>query len=386
MVEANMNRHFKQTPLECIDRETLDEATAKAAHAEQSREAIGEIAAVGKPEESQLRSVRFIVASMFLLIGLGAFSLLLFAVTVFELFAHLIFIGMMLAGAAFAARRTGTPWRDRFAANQIAQYRLIAPLGTGGMGEVYLAEHCMLRRPCAIKLIRPERAGEAKVRARFEREVRTTARLSHWNTVAIYDYGSTADGTFYYVMEYLPGVSFEEIIKTEGPQPAGRVVHLVRQACDALREAHGIGLIHRDIKPANLFAAQRGGVSDVVKLLDFGLVKPIAEMPAERLTQEGAFSGTPLFMSPEQASGKADVDGRSDIYSLGAVTYALLTGRPPFERQNAFELLIAHARDEVTPPSEYCPDVPADLEAVVLRCLARSPKTGIRTWTIWNVP
>src|SRR5579871_5292188 len=149
---------------------------------------------------------------------------------------------------------------------------------------------------------------------------------------------------FYYVMEYLPGMSFEEMVQTQDRQPAARVVHLLRQACQALGEAHSIGLIHRDIKPANLFVAQRGGVYDVVKVLDFGLVKQIGETPSARLTQEGSLSGTPLYMSPEQASGIGDVDGRSDIYSLGAVAYMLLTGRAPFEGRSTMEVLIAHAR------------------------------------------
>jgi len=208
--------------------------------------------------------------------------------------------------------------------------------------------------------------------ARFEREVRMTARLSHWNVVTVFDYGRTDDGTLYCVMEYHPGLSLEAILQAHGRQPAERVVHLLRQACQALREAHSIGLIHRDVKPANLLAAQVGGVYDVVKLLDFGLVKPVAEVSSARLTQESALSGTPLFMSPEQASG-LDVDRRSDIYSLGAVAYALLSGRPPFERSSSMEVLMAHARDEVAPLSEFSDDVPADLERIVLRCLAKRP-------------
>jgi serine/threonine-protein kinase len=382
MMEAIMNSNFKQTPLDSIDRETVDEASFNALMRAQCSCATGEIA-VEKPPR---RPVRCGAAGVIFLVGLGGLCLTSFAyppvsrgVTFVDLVPHLLVIALIVVAAVFARRRTATPRQNSFPPRQIAQYRLIAPLGAGGMGEVYLAEHRMLQRLCAIKLIRPERTGDAQVRARFEREVRMTARLSHWNTVAIFDYGCTAEGTFYYVMEYLPGVSFEEILKTGGPQPADRVVHLVRQVCQALREAHGIGLIHRDVKPANLFVTRRGGVSDVVKVLDFGLVKPIAEIPTERLTQEGAFSGTPLFMSPEQASGKGDMDGRSDIYALGAVAYALLTGRPPFERQSAIELLIAHARDEVTPPSEYCADVPADLEKIVLRCLAKKPEDRFQT-------
>jgi len=241
------------------------------------------------------------------------------------------------------------------------------------MGEVYLAEHRMLKRPCAIKLIHPAQAGDPRVLARFEREVQLTARLSHWNTVEIFDYGRTDDGTFFYVMEYLPGLSLEDLLKRHGPLPAERVVHLLRQVCQALREAHDVGLIHRDIKPGNLFAAERGGLYDVVKLLDFGLVKAVNENPSTRLSQEGGISGTPLFMSPEQARGQSDLDARSDIYSLGAVAYALLTGRPPFDGANAMDVMIAHVRDEVVWPSEHHADIPDDLECVIVRCLAKSP-------------
>jgi serine/threonine protein kinase len=241
------------------------------------------------------------------------------------------------------------------------------------MGAVYLAEHRMLKRPCAIKLIHPDRAGDPQVLARFEREVRMTARLSHWNTVEIFDYGRTDDGTFFYVMEYLPGLSLQELLEHHGPLPPERVVFLLRQVCQALREAHQVGLIHRDIKPGNIFAAERGGLHDVVKLLDFGLVKPVHENPATNLSQEGGISGTPLFMSPEQARGLADLDARSDIYSLGAVAYALLTGRPPFDGTNPMDVMIAHARDEVIKLSQLRPDVPSDLECVILRCLAKRP-------------
>jgi serine/threonine-protein kinase len=261
-----------------------------------------------------------------------------------------------------------------FEARQLGQYRLISPLGAGAMGEVYLAEHRMLKRPCAIKLIHPDQAGDPHVLARFEREVRMTARLSHWNTVEIFDYGRTDDGTFFYVMEYLPGLSLEDLLDRHGPLPPERVVHFLRQTCQGLREAHGIGLIHRDIKPGNVFAAQRGGLFDVAKLLDFGLVKPVAESPPARLTQEGMISGTPLYMSPEQARGLDDLDARSDIYSLGAVGYALLTGRPPFDAASSIEVMIAHVRDEAARPSVYQPDLPADLEQVILRCLAKKPE------------
>ena len=287
---------------------------------------------------------------------------------------YVLTMAVAAVAAVFGTHLINTLRREVFEARQLGQYRLIELLGAGGMGEVYLAEHRMLKRPCAIKLIRPEQAGDPRVLARFEREVQMTARLSHWNTVEIYDYGRTEDGTFFYVMEYLPGLSLEDLLERHGPLPAERVVHLLRQTCQGLREAHAVGLIHRDIKPGNIFAAQRGGLYDVAKLLDFGLVKPVAEIASTRLTHEGGVSGTPLFMSPEQARGVGDLDARSDIYSVGAVAYTLLTGRPPFERPSPMEVLIAHARDDVAPPSKLQPDVPRDLERVILRCLAKKPE------------
>jgi serine/threonine-protein kinase len=286
---------------------------------------------------------------------------------------HVLTMVIAAIAAVFGTHLINALRREAFEARQLGQYRLVAPVGTGGMGEVYLAEHRMLKRPCAIKLIRPEQAGDPQVLARFEREVQMTARLSHWNTVEIFDYGSTEEGVFYYVMEYLPGLSLKDLLERHGPLPAERVIHLLRQTCQGLREAHAIGLIHRDIKPGNIFAAKRGGLYDVAKLLDFGLVKPLAEIPSARLTHDGTISGTPLYMSPEQARGLGDVDARSDIYSLGAVAYALLTGRSPFERTSPLDVMIAHARDEVEPPSAFRFDVPVDLERVILRCLAKDP-------------
>ncbi len=291
---------------------------------------------------------------------------------------HVVRLGLLVGCAAIAGvlgvDTIGTLRREVFEAKQVGQYRLRKRLGAGGMGEVYLAEHQLLKRPCVVKLIRPDKAGDPRVLARFQREVQATAQLSHWNTVEIFDYGITDDGTFYYVMEYLPGMSLGELVARYGPMPPERVIYLLRQACDALREAHAAGLVHRDIKPANIFAAQRGGVYDVVKLLDFGLVKPLADKGSIELSIEGAITGSPLYMSPEQALGDADVDPRSDIYSLGAVGYYLLTGRPPFEGDQPIKIILAHAHEEVTPPSRYRPEIPADLEQVILRALAKRPE------------
>jgi serine/threonine-protein kinase len=363
MVEANMNTQFKQTPLQFLDCETVDQMPGSVVNRAVGCPARGQTIAAGAA--SQLHSC--IVAGVISVIASAAVSLRSIVAKSLALIAS-------AAAAVFPGRRFPTPRPNDSSNKAVGQYRLLSLLGTGGMGEVYLAEHRRLKRRCAIKLIRPELAGDAQILARFEREVRATAQLTHWNTVAIFDHGRTDDGTVYYAMEYLPGLSLDDMLQSHGPQPAERVVHMLRQACRSLSEAHALGLVHRDIKPANLFAARCGGMYDVVKVLDFGLVKTVAEIPSARLTQQGALSGTPLFMSPEQARGSDDVDGRSDIYSLGAVAYTLLVGRPIFERETPMEVLIAQARDEVTPPSELCDDVPADLEQVVLRCLAKKPE------------
>jgi serine/threonine-protein kinase len=273
----------------------------------------------------------------------------------------------------------GSLRREAHKAKQFGQYQLRERIGSGGMGEVYLAEHRFMKRPCAIKLIKPERAGDARVLTRFEREVRATARLSHWNSIDIYDYGRTTDGTFYYVMEYLPGLNLNELVSRFGPLPPARTIHLLRQACDALREAHRAGIVHRDIKPANIIAAERGGVYDVAKLLDFGLAKPLDEAEDSHLTQEGAITGSPLYMSPEQVMGDDDLDGRSDIYSMGAVAYFLLTARPLFQETRPMKILMAHANEMPLPPRELNPDVPEDLEQVVMRCLAKRRKDRFQT-------
>ena len=263
---------------------------------------------------------------------------------------------------------------EAYAAREFGQYKLKRLLGAGGMGEVYLAEHQLLKRPCAIKLIRAGKADDPKALARFEREVQAIAALSHWNTIEIFDYGRTDAGTFYYVMEYLPGMSLGDIVDRYGPMPSERVVFLLEQVCEALREAHAAGLVHRDVKPGNIFSAKRGGVYDVAKLLDFGLVKTNLSNDSIHLTQEGTIAGSPLFMAPEQAVGDAEPDARSDIYSLGCVAFYLLTGRVPFEGDKPLKVLMAHANQQPPSPREFNPDVPSDVEEVVMKCLAKLPE------------
>jgi eukaryotic-like serine/threonine-protein kinase len=267
---------------------------------------------------------------------------------------------------------------EAFEARQLNQYRLGERIGGGGMGDVYLAEHRLLKRPCALKLIRPDAASDPLILSRFEREVQATARLSHPNTVEIYDYGRTEEGTFYYVMEYLPGLSLDELVKRHGPMPPGRVIYLLRQVCGALAEAHAAGLIHRDVKPANIFVCFRGDRYDVVKLLDFGLVKApeheASPLNGTELNNQGMVRGTPLYMAPEQITGTRELDYRCDLYALGAVAYMTLTGRPPFTGSDSSLVLTAQVRDPVAPPRLARPDIPEDLEAVVLRCLAKAPE------------
>jgi serine/threonine-protein kinase len=284
----------------------------------------------------------------------------------------LLWLSPTVAIAIYGSHRIESLRRQASEARRLGQYQLQRRLGAGGMGEVYLAEHVLLKRPCAIKLIRPERAGDPRNLQRFEREVKTTATLSHPNTVQIFDYGHAEDGTFYYVMEYLPGLTLEQLVEQQGPLAPARAVHFLRQVCGALREAHAAGLIHRDIKPSNVMVCERGGVHDTAKLLDFGLVLPRGN-PAQdaKLTQDGAFAGTPAYMSPEQAGGQEGLDARSDIYSVGAVAYFLLTGRPLFTGRTVVKMLAAHLYEEPEPISTHRPGIPADLEAVILRCLAK---------------
>jgi eukaryotic-like serine/threonine-protein kinase len=277
--------------------------------------------------------------------------------------------------AIFGTHTINTLRIEAYRARLLNQYRLGRKLGGGGMGDVYLAEHQLLKRPCAIKLIRHDLIGNQRIFARFEREVRATAQLSHWNTIEIFDYGRNDNGAFFYVMEYLPGLSLAELVERFGPMPAARVIYLLRQACDALHEAHEAGLVHRDIKPANLMAAYRGGLHDVAKILDFGLVKTLTENETgPHLSREGTVTGSPLYMAPEQIMQSHEPDRRTDIYALGAVAYFTLTGKPPFNGDNPMEVMIAHVRDAVTPPSQIQSEVPADLERVVLRCLAKGPQ------------
>jgi serine/threonine-protein kinase len=284
-----------------------------------------------------------------------------------------VFITSMSALAVYGGYSIEVLRQDAQDARRLGQYVLKRLLGRGGMGEVHLARHEYLRRPCAVKLIRAERAGDAAALARFEREVQAAAGLTHPNTVQIYDYGHTADGTFYYVMEYLPGITLEDLVAQHGPLPPARAVRILVQICGALREAHGRGLVHRDLKPGNVMLCERGGLHDVAKLLDFGLVSQVVDEPGDPVTQVGAILGTPAFMSPEQCNADAAVTSSSDIYSLGAIAFFLLVGRPPLVGRSTVQMILAHMYEVPVLVNTLRGEIPMALADVVARCLEKRP-------------
>ena len=256
-------------------------------------------------------------------------------------------------------------------ARRLGQYVLGEKLGEGGMGIVYMAQHAMLRRPTAIKVL-PEKRSSAAAVLSFEREVQFTAQLTGPHVVSIFDYGRSPDGTFYYAMEYVDGLDLEALVRDYGPQPPGRVVRILSQACDALEEAHAHGLIHRDIKPANILLCERLPRVDVVKVVDFGVVHEVRGTAGS--TASDAIVGTPAYLSPEAISDPAAVQPASDIYALGAVGYYLLTGKRVFEGRTFDELCTQHLSEAPVPPSQRLGlTLDARCDELLLRCLAKSP-------------
>jgi tRNA A-37 threonylcarbamoyl transferase component Bud32 len=291
--------------------------------------------------------------SVFSLLGAAAVAMLIFTVIVAR-----------LRGRVHAAAQV---------VKRLGQYTLDGKIGEGGMGVVYRASHAMLRRPTAVKLLRPERTDDRSI-ARFEREVQLTSRLTHPNTITIYDYGRTSDGIFYYAMEYLDGIDLQALVIRYGPQPEGRVIHLLKQVCGSLVEAHGIGLIHRDIKPSNIILTRRGGLFDFVKLVDFGLVKAVDPRDVGIVTAVDAVMGTPNYLAPEAIRLPDQADARTDLYGVGAVGYFLLAGRPLFACGNVAEILIQQLRAKPEPPSVHRGSAVApELESLLLSCLATNP-------------
>ncbi len=279
----------------------------------------------------------------------------------------------MLATMLRADRLAEQARRDAIELKRLGQYTLEEKLGEGGMGVVYRARHAMLHRPTAVKFLNAAKTNEKAI-ARFEREVQLTSQLNHPNTIAIYDYGRTPEGVFYYAMEYLDGINLEGLVERHGPQPEGRVIHILKQVCGSLAEAHGIGLIHRDVKPANILLNVRGGQFDVVKLLDFGLVKVAEHSNAALVTRIGGVVGTPLYMSPEAYKSPEKVDARSDLYAVGAVGYFLMTGTPLFIGDGVVDILNQQVKTDPEPLSKRGgqPASP-EMECLLMRCLAKSP-------------
>jgi serine/threonine-protein kinase len=265
-------------------------------------------------------------------------------------------------------------------ARELGSYELVERLEQGGMGEVWRARHRLLARPAAIKMMRHEPEGGSTVerwdelKARFEREAQATASLRSPHTVELYDFGVADDGAFYYVMELLDGFTLGALVERFGPVPAERAVHLLRQTCHSLGEAHAAGLVHRDVKPANVFVCRQGRDVDFVKVLDFGLVKELAPVRDIQMTAQHLAGGTPAFMSPEQVLGDRPVDGRSDIYALGCVAYWLVTGELVFAGKTAIETMMQHVHETPPAPSQRTElEIPEALDAAILACLAKNP-------------
>jgi serine/threonine-protein kinase len=279
---------------------------------------------------------------------------------------------LLIVSVGVAARAAQVNWNLRVRAHEakrMGQYALEEKIGEGGMGEVYRATHALLKRPTAVKLLRPEIMSRETLK-RFEHEVRQTSRLSHPNTIRVFDFGLTEEGVLYYAMELLDGEDLNRIVRRDGPLSAARLIHVLTQVCGALDEAHAIGLIHRDIKPSNIMLCRRGRECDIVKVLDFGLVK---QSDGEGLTQTGCFVGTAATAAPEMFAPGADVGPAADLYSLGVVAYFGATAHWPFDGTAPAEFIAAHLTASPIPPSRRRRDIPGDLESVILHCLAKDP-------------
>jgi eukaryotic-like serine/threonine-protein kinase len=294
------------------------------------------------------------------------------------LFTILCLLLLLCATGMFLFSYANFRWQRRLSEaelklKQLGQYTLEEKIGEGGMGVVYLARHALMRRATAVKLLTPDRADAVAIE-RFEREVCLTCQLTHPNTIQVYDYGHTPDGIFYYAMEFLRGLNLHELVAKYGPQPESRVAFVLAQVCDALSEAHGVGLVHRDIKPANVFLCNRGGVPDWVKVLDFGLVREYGGGAQDDVSTSGGrgLEGTPWFMPPESIKDSTKSEPRSDLYSIGALGYYMLTGRFVFDGQTIAELCEKHMNEIPTAPSQFATyPVSAEMDAVILRCLEK---------------
>ena len=262
-------------------------------------------------------------------------------------------------------------------AKRLGNYIIHKEIGRGGMGRVFVAQHALMCRPTAVKVLEPGAGAASEVLARFEREVRLSASLSHPNTITIFDFGRSSDNTFYYAMEYLEGMDLQMLVEHFGPVPENRVAYLLRQVAGSLTEAHERHIIHRDLKPSNVFLTTRGGLYDFVKVMDFGLAKqiePDAPDTAPGLTKAGVVYGTPRFISPETVYGTSAADHRADLYNVGAVAYWMLTGQPPFTATSSVELLVDHVKTIPKAPSAVSElPISPEMDAFVMKCLEKDP-------------
>src|SRR4051812_2054987 len=251
------------------------------------------------------------------------------------------------------------------------RYRIESVLGEGGMGLVYRARHAMLNKPLAIKVLKPEVSKDAEVMQRFQQEAQSASGIGNQHIIDISDFGSLPDGSTYFVMEFLDGVSLTKAIEVQHPMPADRVIRIAKQLCEALGAAHERSIVHRDLKPDNIYLVKRGNDKDFVKVLDFGIAK--VGGASSKLTKAGQVFGTPHYMSPEQCAG-SNVDQRTDIYALGVILYEMSAGRVPFDADNLMGILTKHMYKKPIPPHELPPpqNVPPGLEAIIMKCLEKS--------------
>lgn len=294
--------------------------------------------------------------------------------------AHMIDIGIL---AAISVIITKTLYNYRFSlarARKLGNYLIKGEIGRGGMGTVFEATHAFLARPTAIKVMMPQGANAKESVARFEKEVRLSASLSHPNTITIFDYGHCSHYSFYYAMELLEGMDLQKFVEKFGPVPAHRAIYILKQVCGSLGEAHQSGIIHRDVKPSNIFLTKRGGLYDFVKVLDFGLAKEVRKHDEVHLTKTGAVLGTPRYVAPESIHSKGQVDERTDIYMLGSVAYWMLTGRPPFIGESSVDLIVEHLNTVPERPSRVTEmPIPEELDRIVMKCLEKDPEKRYQT-------
>jgi hypothetical protein len=289
-------------------------------------------------------------------------------------------IGILGGASALVSSTLYSLRKTAHQAKRLGKYLIHQEIGKGGMGRVFFAQHSLICRPTAVKVMHPGDGDRGTALARFEREIKLSATLTHPNTITIYDVGRTPERSLYYAMEYLEGLDLQDLVERFGPLPAARSVYILKQVCGSLAEAHSRSIIHRDIKPSNIFLTRRGGLYDFVKILDFGLAKRIKGDAASAVTKTGVLFGTPRYLAPETVYGNEAVDGRADLYCLGGVAYWMLTGQPPFTSESSVEVVIDHVKTIPKRPSEVSElPIPAELEEIVMKCLEKKPVRRFQT-------